>query len=94
MQIRFYIDRESGLPHFSAHSISEDEVSEALKSAAEDYSGHSGARICIGTTAGGKLVKVVYVPDEHGVFVITALRLTGKPLKAFRRRQKRRSRKK
>jgi hypothetical protein len=32
----------------------------------------------------------VYVPEpeDNGVFVITAFELTGKPLAAFRRRQK------
>ena len=90
MQIRYYIDEESELPHIYSHGITEDDVAEALTNAAEEISGHSGARIAIGTTKGGKHVKVVYVPEESGVFVITALQLKGKPLRAFRKRMRKR----
>jgi len=36
----------------------------------------------------GRYLRVIYVPELDGVFVITAYELTGKPLAAFKRRRK------
>jgi hypothetical protein len=46
----------------------------------------------MGQTEAGRYLRVIYVrdPEPDSVFVITAYELTGKPLKAYRRRQKRR----
>ena len=33
-------------------------------------------------------LRVIYVPEPEGVFVITAYELTGKPLAAYRRRRR------
>ena len=46
----------------------------------------------IGSTRGGRYLRVIYVPDPEpdSIFVITAYELTGKPLKAYRRRSRRR----
>ena len=56
--------------------------------------GRLRARQSIGQTSEGRFLRVIYVPDEDGdgVFVVTAYPLTGKPLKAYRRRQRRRKR--
>lgn len=45
----------------------------------------------IGRTAGGRYLRVIYVPDPepNSVFVITAYELRGKPLIAYRRRRRR-----
>jgi hypothetical protein len=43
-------------------------------------------------SAAGRYLGVVYVPEPGGVFVITAYDLGGKPLKAYKRRMKRRKR--
>jgi len=58
----------------------------------EDRAGRDGSRIAIGRTSGGRYVRVVYVRDceADGLFVITAMELTGKPLHAYRRRRRRR----
>ena len=37
----------------------------------------------------GRYLRVIYVPEVGGVFVITAYELTGKPLLAYRRRKRR-----
>ena len=52
------------------------------------------ARVAIGRTAGGRYLKVVYVrdPKPDSIFVITAYELRGKPLRAYRRRLRRRQR--
>ena len=70
----------------------EDEVEDVLDRPMEDGPGHDGARVAIGQTRAGRYLRVVYVrdPDASGAFVITAFELRGKPLKALRRRQRRR----
>jgi hypothetical protein len=94
MDIRFHVDRETGRPHIERHGIDEGEVRQVLENAAEDRQGREDSRVTIGQTAAGRYVKVVYVPDpdRSSVFVITAYPLTGKALKAFRARRRRRAR--
>ena len=50
--------------------------------------------IRFGQTLAGRYLKVIFVPDleRDSIFVITAYDLKGKGLRAFRRRQRRRSR--
>lgn len=92
MKIRFYIDSEAGLPHIYRHKGREDEVEDVLKKPGEDRPGEENSRITIGQTQSGRYLRVIYVPDPEpdSVFVITAYELIGKPLKAYRRRSRRR----
>ena len=92
MKLRFYINRDSGLPHIYDHEVQEDEVEEVLRKPGEDRPGREGSRVALGQTAAGRYLRVIYVPDPEpdSVFVITAYDLAGKPLKAYRRRRKRR----
>ena len=92
MKMRFYINRDSGLPHIYDHEVQEDEVEEVLRNPGEDRPGREGSRVALGQTASGRYLRVIYVPDPEpdSVFVITAYDLTGKPLKAYRRRRRRR----
>ena len=94
MEMRFHIDPETGQPHILEHAVTEVEVQEVLRRPAEDRAGDEGSRVAIGQTTAGRYLKVIYVRDAigEGVFVITAYDLTGKPLKAYRRRQRRRQR--
>ena len=94
MDIRFYIDPETGVPHIYNHDIDEDEIAEVLRNPGEDRSGRGGARVAIGQTRSGRYLRVIYVPDPQPdtIFVITAYELQGKPLTAYRRRQRRRRR--
>ncbi len=94
MNIRFYLVPESGLPHIYDHGITEAEVAWILARPGEDGPSSGSSRQAIGQTSAGRYLRVVYVPDQEGdgVFVITAYPLTGKPLKAYRRRNKRRKR--
>ena len=39
MNIRFYSDPETGLPHIYSHGVTEDEVEEVLLSPGEDWLG-------------------------------------------------------
>ena len=92
MKIRFYIDTETRLPHIYDHGVQEYEVEDVLRKPGEDRPGKENSRIAIGQTNAGRYIRVIYVPDPepNSVFVITAYELMGKPLKAYRRRSRRR----
>jgi len=92
MNVRFYIDPETRLPHIYNHNVRENEVEDVLRKPGEDRPGKEYSRIAIGQTKGGRYLRVIYVPDPvpDSVFVITAYELTGNPLKAYRRRSRRR----
>lgn len=94
MELRFYEDPETDLPHIYNHSVTEQEVREVLRGRGEDFPAHSRSRQKLGHTVAGRYLKVIYVPDEvaSSVFVITAFELRGKAKAAFRRRQKRKGR--
>lgn len=94
MEIRFYEDPDTGLPHIYGHDVTEDEVWQVLRSRGEDLPGTRNSRIKLGQTAAGRYLQVIYVPDEEpeSVFVITAYELSGKAKTAYRRRQRRKPR--
>ena len=65
-----------------------------MKKPGEDRPGREGSRVAIDQTNAGRYVRVIYVPDPESdsVFVITAYDLTGNPLKAYKRRRRRKLR--
>ncbi len=91
MEIRFYIDSQTGRPHVENHGISTAECVQVLDRAGQDYMGDSDARIALGRTKAGRYLKVIYKPDDdwESLFVITAYDLKGNELKAYKRRIKR-----
>lgn len=92
MNVRFYIDPETALPHIRKHWVKENEAEHILRNPVEDRPGKEGSRVAVGQTPEGRYLRVIYVPDPEpdSVFVITAYELRGKPLTAYRRRRKRR----
>jgi hypothetical protein len=90
MNIRYYIDPETGLPHIYKHNVFENEVEDVLLKPGEDRLGREGSRIVLGQTNAGRYLRVIYVPDPEpeSVFVITAFELSGKPLTAYKRRRR------
>jgi hypothetical protein len=92
MEIRFYEDSDTGQPHIYNHGVTEDEVRQVLAHPGEDRPSTDDSRMALGQTRAGRYLRVIYVPDAEGesVFVVTAYELRGKPLKAFRRRRRRR----
>ena len=94
MNIRFYSDPETGLPHIYNHGVTEDEVEEVLLNPGEKRSGDRRSKVVIGQTQGGRYLRIVYVEDQrpNSIFVVTAYELSGKPLRAYRRRQRRKGR--
>lgn len=91
MNIRYYLDPETELPHIYRHDVEETEVEDVLSTPGEDRLGREGSRVAIGRTSEGRYLRVIYVPDPapNSVFVITAYELQGKPLIAYRRRRRR-----
>lgn len=89
LNIRYYIDPETGTPHIHKHGVSESEVEDILARPGEDRPGTDGSRVAVGQTSAGRYLRVIYVPEADGVFVITAYELAGKPLLAYRRRRRR-----
>lgn len=92
MAIRYYIDPATGQPHIHNHGVDETEVEEVLASPGEDRPGREGSRVAMGQTRAGRHLRVIYVPELGGKFVITAYELKGKPLTAYRRRMRGRKR--
>ncbi|MCU0306051.1 MAG: DUF4258 domain-containing protein [Thermoanaerobaculales bacterium] len=95
MKIRFFVDSETGAPHIHGHGVFEDEVEEIfLSGLGQDRASREGSRMLMGQTEAGRYLRVIYSPDPEpeSVFVITAYELRGKPLAAFKRRQRRRRR--
>ena len=94
MEVRYYCDPETGSPHLFDHGVTEAEAEWVLAHPREDGPSSRGSRQAVGQTENGRYLRVIYVPDEvgDGVFVVTAYPLAGGPLKAFRRRQRRRGR--
>ncbi len=92
MNVRYYVDEETGQPHVYGHGVRELEVEDVLARPGEDRPGRDGGRVALGQTREGRFLRVIYVtdPEPESVFVITAYELKGKPLTAFRRRMRRR----
>ncbi len=90
MQIRFYLDPDSGEPHIYRHQVTETEAEDVLRRPIEDRVGREGSRVAIGQTRNGRYLRVIYVadPEPGSVFVITALELGPKALRALKRRRK------
>jgi hypothetical protein len=94
MEVRYYCDPETDLPHIYGHGVTESEVEDVLRGSGEDLPAARNSRMRLGQTTAGRYLQVVYVPDEQpgSVFVITAYELRDKAKKALRRRQRRKPR--
>jgi hypothetical protein len=91
MDIRYFIDPETGLPHIYHHDVTEEDVADVLRRPIEDRPGRDGSRVALGRTEAGRFLRIIYVPDPipDSVFVITAYPLGGRALRALRRRRRR-----
>lgn len=92
MDIRYFIDPETGLPHIYRHGVTEEDVEDVLRRPIEDRPGREGSRVALGQADPGRYLRVIYVPDPipDSVFVITAYPLGWRALRALRRRRRRR----
>ena len=87
------MDPETELPHIYNHGVTEAEVREVLVRPGMVLKGGKNSRFGLCQTVAGRYLKVVYAPrkEGEGIFVITAYELRGNELKAYRRRQRRKS---
>jgi hypothetical protein len=92
MELRFWLDPDTGLPHIHNHGVCEEEVAQVLRRPGLNIRGGRNSRSVMGQTLAGRYLKVVYVPDPDGRsgFVVTAYELRGKALRAYRRARRRR----
>ncbi len=90
MELRFYIDPETGEPHIHRHDVTENDVEAVLSRPVEDRAGKEGSRIAVGQTQEGRYLRVIYVPDpiRSSIFVITAYDLGPKARRALSRRSR------
>jgi hypothetical protein len=65
LDIRYYIDSETGAPHIYWHGVSESKVEDVLCRPGEDRPGAEGSRVAMGQTSSGRHLKVIYVPDPQ-----------------------------
>jgi hypothetical protein len=88
LNIRYYVDPVTSLPHIYGHDVSEEEVEQVMARSEEDRPGKEGSRVAVGRTFSGRPLRVIYIPDPEpeSIFVVTSYELRGKPLAAFRRR--------
>lgn len=71
MNLRYYIDPQTEMPHIYGHDVVEDEVEEVLSRPGEDRPGRDGSRVAIGKTSGGRYLRVIYVPDPESASVVS-----------------------
>jgi len=76
MELRFYEDPETGMPHIFGHGVTEDEARQILDRPVESLKLEDEKRMALGKTFGGRHLCVIYVPDPepNSVFVITRVR--------------------
>ena len=94
MELRFWKDPETGLPHIYEHGLTEEEVRQVLSRPRLNLRAGGNSRSIMGQTSAGRYLKVVFVPDPNGAsgFVVTAYELRGKGLRAYRRATRRKKR--
>jgi hypothetical protein len=92
MDVRFFLNPQTGLPHIFDHNVSEDEVRDVLRKPLEEFPGRRNSIIAHGQTRNGRYLKLIYSldPITDGIFVITAYDLSAGQLHALRRRMRRR----
>lgn len=62
MDVRYYRDAETGLPHIYGHGVTESEVDWILAHPGEDEACADDSRQALGQTQAGRFLRVVYVP--------------------------------
>ena len=90
MNIRYYVDLDTGHPHIYNHNVSEKEIEDVLSHPGEDRVGKEGSRVAIGQTKAGRYLRIIYVPDSepNNIFIITAFALKGKTLMVYKKRRR------
>jgi hypothetical protein len=92
VEVRCYIDPDTGEPHIHRHHVSEEEVRSVLDRPIEDRPGGDDSRVALGKTDSGRYIRIVYVPDPDtdSLFVVTAYDIGPSAKRALMRRMRRR----
>ena len=92
MEIDFYIDPDTGLPHIAGRGIEGWEAIDVLLRPEADYNGQDGTRHAVGQTRNGRYLRVIYrrIASDGSRLVITAFDLPPKAKQALRRHRRRR----
>jgi hypothetical protein len=64
VDVRYYLDPDSGQPHIYGHGVTEQEVEEVLRGPGEDLRATGNSRRKIGQTSAGRYPQVFYVPER------------------------------
>ena len=59
MDIRFYLDPDTGLFHIYGHGVTEEEVEQVLRASGGDIQGSRGSRMKLGRTSDGRYLQVI-----------------------------------
>ena len=66
LNVRYYIDPQTGAPHIHNHGVEETEVEEVLAHPGEDRPGAEGARVALGQTSAGRYLRVTcLISSDH-----------------------------
>lgn len=61
MDIRYFLDPETGSPHIHRHGVTEEDVEDVLRRPIEDRPGREGSRVAVGRTETGRYLRIIYV---------------------------------
>lgn len=67
MDIRYYIDPDTGEPHIYNHDVSEREVEQVLNRPLEETAGRGGSVVALGLTSGARYLKVIHAPTRGAI---------------------------
>jgi hypothetical protein len=63
MDIRYFIDPETGLPHIYRHGVTEEDVEDVLRRPIEDHPGRK-ARVSLGASRDGRIFGSSMFPTQ------------------------------
>jgi uncharacterized DUF497 family protein len=66
MELKFFIDPETGQAHIYNHGVTEAEVRQVLARPGLALKGTESSRFALGQTEAGRYLKVVYAPRKEG----------------------------
>ena len=67
MDIRYFRDPETELPHILDHGVTENDVEWILGHFGEDGACSGGSRQALGQTKDGRYLRVIHVPAKKGM---------------------------
>lgn len=90
MNLRFYVNPETGQPHIYDHGVQEDEVADILDEPQRLSRGSNRSKIAVGQTRAGRWLMVVFIedPSPNSYFVISAYTPPANVVRAVRRHGK------